>query len=195
MVFTGIIENRGRVRSLIRNRGQNRLEIEAGWTDLETGESVSVDGVCLTVAVLHPDGFGADLSAETLRRTIIGRYRSGQLVNLERALRLGDRLGGHLVYGHVDGVGQVGRIVKRPDYWDMEISVERNIRKYLAEKASVAVNGVSLTVARRLPDGFWLSLIPHTLKATTIGQWRTGDPVNIEVDKVAKYIESLVGAR
>lgn len=192
-MFTGIIEATGKVKSLTRRGGSARLVVEVPWNDLRMGESVSVDGACLTVSALPRGGFEADLSAETLRRTIAGKYQAGAVVNLERALRLGDRLGGHLVYGHVDGAGKLTRIVKRSDCWELEVSVEQGLRKYLVDKASVAVNGISLTAAKRLPAGFSLSIVPHTLKATTVPGWRTGDQVNIEADMVAKHLEGLAG--
>lgn len=191
-MFTGIIEATGKVRSLIRQGGSARLEVVVPWNDLALGESISVDGVCLTVASALKDGFAADVSRETLTRSIIGGYRAGRKVDLERALKLGDRLGGHLVYGHVDGVGRLGRIIKRSEHWEVEVSIERDLMKYLADKASVAVNGISLTVARRIPGGFCLSIVPHTLKSTTISGWRTGDRVNIEMDMVAKHLEALI---
>jgi len=194
-MFTGIIEAAGTVKSLARKGSSARLEVRAPWRDLVQGESVSVDGACLTVASALKDGFAADISAETLRRTIAGNYRAGRRVNLERALKLGDRLGGHLVYGHVDDVGKVARIIKRSGSWVIEVSIDRGLGKYLAEKCSVAVNGISLTVARRLPNGFGLAIVPHTLGATTIGQWRTGDEVNVELDMVAKHLESLIVRR
>jgi riboflavin synthase len=194
-MFTGIIEATGKVKSLVRQGGSARLDFEVPWSDLRMGESISVDGACLTVAGLPKGGFAADLSAETLRRTIAGKYRAGTRVNLERALKLGDRLGGHLVYGHVDGVGKLGRIIKRSACWELEISVDQGLRKYLADKASVAVNGISLTVAGRLPAGFSLSVVPHTLKATAVPGWRTGDEVNIEMDMMAKHLEALIGKR
>ncbi len=194
-MFTGIIEATGKVKSLFRQGGSARLEVEVPWSDLTMGESVSVDGACLTVSGLPKGGFAADLSAETLHRTIAGSYLAGTKINLERAVKLGERLGGHLVYGHVDGVGRLGRITKRSEHWILEISVDQGLRKYLAEKASVAVNGISLTVATRLSAGFSISIVPHTLKATTASGWRTGDRVNIEVDMVAKHVESLIGKK
>lgn len=194
-MFTGIIAALGTVKTLIRQGGSARLEVVVPWNDLTVGESVSVDGACLTVSGLTKAGFAADLSAETLRRTIAGKYRAGTAVNLERALKLGDRLGGHLVYGHVDGVGRIMRIINRADCRDIEVVIDPGLNKYVADKASVTVNGISLTVAGRLPAGFSLSIVPHTLKATTISGWRTGDRVNIEMDMVAKHLESLIGKR
>jgi riboflavin synthase len=190
-MFTGIIGAVGSVKSLARKGSAARLEIQVPWSDLALGESISVDGVCLTVAGIRGDALAAEVSHETIHRTIISDYRVGRKVNLERALGLGERLGGHLVYGHVDGVGRIDRLVKRSNCWEIEIVIEAGLRKYMADKASVAVNGISLTVAKVLPSGFGLVIIPHTLLNTSCGQWRAGDRVNIEVDMVAKYLESL----
>lgn len=194
-MFTGIIETTGAITTLRRAGRSARLELRAPWSGLVLGESVCVDGVCLTVVSALKNGFAADVSAESLRRTIIGDYRPGRRVNLERALKLGDRLGGHLVYGHVDGVGKVARIVKRAEHWDIDLSVDQGLRKYIADKCSVAVNGISLTVAQKLRTGFSLAVVPHTFKATTVACWRTGDGVNIEMDMVAKHLESLMGKK
>lgn len=189
-MFTGIIGAVGSVKSLARKGSSARLEVQAPWSDLALGESVCVDGVCLTVASASKGGFAADVSRETLQRSALGGYRAGRRVNLERALRAGDRLGGHLVYGHVDGVGKISRLTKRAERWEVEVRADPALGRYFPEKASVAVNGVSLTVARRTPSGFRLAIVPHTLKATTMDGWRTGDPVNLEADMVAKYLES-----
>jgi riboflavin synthase len=194
-MFTGIIETIGTVKSLSLKTGTARLEIHTPWSHLSTGESVNVDGACLTVASALKNVFAADVSPESLRRTIIGGYRPGRRVNLERALKLGDRLGGHLVYGHVDGVGKINRIIKRSEHWDIELWADQEWRKYIADKCSVAINGISLTVAEKLSTGFRLAVVPHTLSATTIGSWRAGDRVNIETDMAAKYLEALIKAR
>lgn len=194
-MFTGIIESTGTVKTLALKGTSADLEVQVLWKDLSLGESIAVDGTCLTVASIAKGSFTADVSAESLQRTIIGSYRSGRRVNLERALRLGDRLGGHLVYGHIDGVGRIAKIIKRGDCWDIEVAIDSDLRRYMADKASVAVNGISLTVARRLASGFGLAIVPHTLRATTIGFWRTGDRINVEVDMVAKYLDAMTGKR
>lgn len=191
-MFTGIIEAVGTVRSLIRKAGSARIDIRSSWNDLALGESIAVDGACLTVSGLSQGGFAADLSSETIARTIISHYRTGTAVNLERALRVDERLGGHLVYGHVDGVGRIARMIKRSEHWEVEVSIEQDLRKYIVDKASVAVNGISLTVAKILPSGFGVAIVPHTFENTTLGTWRAGDRVNIEIDMVAKYLESLI---
>jgi len=189
-MFTGIIERTGEVRSLRREGTSARLETNCDLGELKLGESVAVDGVCLTVAQVTKTGFAADVSGETLRRSVIGTYRTGTAVNLERALRLGDRLGGHLVAGHVDCTALLHKIVKRAGAWEITVYCPGRERRYVADKGSVAVNGISLTVAKKLAEGFLLVIVPHTLAATTIGQWRTGGQVNVEYDQIAKYVES-----
>jgi riboflavin synthase len=194
-MFTGIIESTGTVVALRRSGRAARLEVAAPWRDLALGESVSVDGACLTVAAVLKAGFAADVSAESLGKTVIGRYQPGTAVNLERALKLGDRLGGHLVAGHVDCTAQIGTVIRRNETWDIDVVLQGNGIRYIATKGSVAVNGISLTVAEKLPGGFSLAIVPHTLRATTIGSWRTGDRVNIEYDLVAKYLEAYTTGR
>ncbi|MCU0607394.1 MAG: riboflavin synthase [Candidatus Edwardsbacteria bacterium] len=189
-MFTGIIERTGEVRSLRRQGADARLEIGCDLADLVMGESVAVDGVCLTVAQVVKTGFAADVSGETLRRSVIGTYRTGTAVNLERALRLGDRLGGHLVAGHIDRTALLHKIVKRSGAWEITVYCPGKDLRYVVDKGSVAVNGISLTVAKKIADGFALAIVPHTLAATTIGRWRTGGQVNVEFDQIAKYVET-----
>ncbi|HTY07851.1 MAG TPA: riboflavin synthase, partial [Candidatus Edwardsbacteria bacterium] len=167
-----------------------QLEISCGLPGLHLGESIAVDGACLTVAKLEKTGFTADVSHESLDKTIIGKYNIGAAVNLEQALQLGDRLGGHFVAGHVDCAGKIGKIIKRSTDWDLAVHLGRSDLKYIVGKGSVAVNGISLTVAAKLRDGFTLVIVPHTLRTTTIANWRTGDAVNIEFDIIGKYVES-----
>jgi riboflavin synthase len=195
-MFTGIVEGTGRVVTLAVAPGGAgaRLEVEAPWPAgaLAAGDSVAVDGCCLTVAATTPGGFAADLVAETLRRTALGRLAAGDRVNLERPLALGGRLGGHLVQGHVDGVGRV--LERRPVGEGEEVRVElpEALARYVVEKGSIAVDGVSLTVAGVGEGWFAVALVPHTLATTTLGQRGPGDPVHLEVDVVAKYVERLV---
>lgn len=185
-MFTGIVEKVGRV---VRVQG-DRLVFRGAWHDLKTGESVAVNGVCLTVVEVADDIWSADVSPETRRRSTLGNLRVGDAVNLERALSLGDRLGGHLVQGHVDEVGTVVGVEREGEGLRMEIAVFTP--RYLAEKGSVAVDGVSLTVASLTPRGFSVVLIPFTLRETTLGKRRVGDHVNLEYDVLAKYVESLL---
>jgi riboflavin synthase len=195
-MFTGIVEGTGTVVALARSGSGDgaRLEVDTPWPpgELAVGDSVAVDGCCLTVVARTPGGFAADLVAETLRRTALGRLATGARVNLERPLALGGRLGGHLVQGHVDGVGRV--LDRRPVGESEEVRVElpEDLARYVVEKGSIAVDGVSLTVAAAGPDWFAVALVPHTLAATTLGERGPGDPVHLEVDVVAKYVERLV---
>ena len=195
-MFTGIIEGTGTVAALAAAADDSgaRLEVEAPWLagQLEPGESVAVNGCCLTVAEPTRAGFAADLVAETLRRTALGGLRAGARVNLERPLPLGGRLGGHLVQGHVDGVAKVLERTPVGDGEEVRIELPPDLERYLVEKGSIAVDGVSLTVAGVGPGWFAVALVPHTLKVTTLGDRRPGDPVQLEVDVVAKYVERLV---
>jgi riboflavin synthase len=195
-MFTGIVEGTGTVAALTvaPDGGGARLEIEAPWLagDLRLGESVAVNGCCVTVAAPAAAGFAADLVAETLRRTALGGLAAGARVNLERPMALGGRLGGHLVQGHVDGVARI--IDRTPGSLGEEVRVElpEALERYVVEKGSIAVDGVSLTVAGVGPGWFAVALVPHTLEVTTLGDRRPGDPVQLEVDVVAKYVERLV---
>lgn len=184
-VFTGIVEELGRVESLTGHR--LRLAAAQVLGDVELGASIAVNGCCLTV-VAHGDGWWeADVSDETFRRTSLGGLAPGDPVNLERPVRLADRLGGHLVQGHVDAVGRVVEPVP-----DLRVRMPVELTRYVVEKGSVTVDGVSLTVVDALPDGFTVAVIPHTAAVTTLGVRRPGDPVNLEVDVMAKYAERLL---
>jgi riboflavin synthase len=193
-MFTGIVEELGVVRAV----GPTRLEIacHAVANDAQIGASIAVNGVCLTVVDRSDDGLGFDLSEETLRRTSFARLRSGDGVNLERPLTLASRLGGHLVQGHVDAVATVAGIDRTPDggAW-LTVRVPPELGRYLVEKGSVTVDGISLTVAAMGDDTFSVALIPHTLEVTTLGSAEVGHPVNLEVDVIARYVESLLGGR
>jgi riboflavin synthase len=195
-MFTGIVEGTGTVVAFAAASDGTgaRLEVEAAWLagDLRRGESVAVNGCCLTVAEPTAGGFAADLVAETLRRTALGRLRPGARVNLERPLALGGRLGGHLVQGHVDGVATV--LDRRPvgDGTELRVELPGALRRYVVEKGSIAVDGVSLTVAALGPGWFTVALVPHTLAVTTLGDRGQGEPVQLEVDVVAKYVERMV---
>jgi riboflavin synthase len=195
-MFTGIVEGTGRVVTLAVAPGGAgaRLEVEAPWPagTLAAGDSVAVDGCCLTVAAATPTGFAADLVAETLRRTALGRLAAGDRVNLERPLALGGRLGGHLVQGHVDGVARVLERQAAGEGRELRVELPEALARYVAEKGSIAVDGVSLTVAGVGQGWFAVALVPHTLATTTLGERGPGDPVHLEVDLVAKYVERLV---
>jgi riboflavin synthase len=195
-MFTGIVEGTGRVVTLAVAPGGAgaRLEVEAPWPagTLAAGDSVAVDGCCLTVAAATPTGFAADLVAETLRRTALGRLAAGDRVNLERPLALGGRLGGHLVQGHVDGVARVLERQAAGEGRELRVELPEALARYVVEKGSIAVDGVSLTVAGVGRGWFAVALVPHTLATTTLGERGPGDPVHLEVDLVAKYVERLV---
>ena len=189
-MFTGIVEERGRVRAAGR-----RLEVEAKTVtdDAEIGASIAVSGVCLTVAERDEAVLAFDLADETLSRTTLGALREGDAVNLERPVTLLQRLGGHLVQGHVDGVGRVESIEEQAGGATMRIALDEALARYVVEKGSVTVDGVSLTVAAVEDGAFTVALVPHTLAVTTLGDLRPGDGVNLEVDVLAKYVERLMG--
>ena len=184
-MFTGIVEELGSVASLEGPR--LRLSARRVLEDVEMGASIAVNGCCLTVVAWGEDWWEADVSDETFARTSLGSLRPGDPVNLERPVRLADRLGGHLVQGHVDAVGEVVRAVP-----DLQVRVPEQLLRYLVEKGSVTVDGVSLTVVDVLADGFTVAVIPHTAEVTTLGRRRPGDGVNLEVDVMAKYAERLL---
>jgi riboflavin synthase len=203
-MFTGIVEGQGEVLELAPSPGGEgaRLQVSAPWLDgLRVGDSVAVNGCCLTVTTLRPDGFGADVVAESLRRTTIGRLAAGAKVNLERPLALGDRLGGHLVQGHVDGVGTVtgrdpvGEGPRGEAGHQLRLRLDPDLARYVVAKGSITVNGVSLTVMAAGPDWLSVALIPHTMAVTNLGELAAGDQVQLEVDVLAKYVERLLEPR
>jgi len=194
-VFTGLVEEVGQILEVRPGRPTwVRIGAERVLEGTRVGDSISVSGACLTVVELFPDAFAVELAEETLRRTA-PRWRAGVRVNLERALRVGDRLGGHFVTGHVDGVGRVVRFDRRPGATDLYVEVPKGLEKYVAEKGSIAVDGVSLTVVSVRDRVFSVTLIPHTLEVTTLGELKVGDSVNLEVDLLARYLERLMEAR
>jgi riboflavin synthase len=190
-MFTGIVEEVGTVVAV----SPSRLEVAADLDELSLGESIAVNGVCLTVAGRGDRAFVANISEETARRTSLGDLSSGQPVNLERAMISGGRFGGHIVQGHVDGVGKVKQVEGLAGSVEMYFDLPAELEKYLVVKGSVTVEGVSLTVASLGKGEFSVSLIPHTLASTTLGSRKPGDRVNLEVDVLAKYVERLLGAQ
>lgn len=184
-MFTGIVEELGSIESF--EHGRLRIHAVTVLQDTDLGDSIAVSGCCLTVVSAGNDWWEADVSTETIERTSLARHRTGDTVNLERAVRLQDRLGGHLVQGHVDGVGEVVEPVP-----DLRVRVPGALLPYLVEKGSVTVDGVSLTVVAPLDDGFTVAIIPHTANVTTLGAKQPGDLVNIEVDVIAKYVERML---
>ena len=197
-MFSGIVANTGTVRALRRAGDGARIEIACSLPDepVAEGESIAVQGVCLTAVAPANGGFAADLSGETLVRTTLGRARVGQTVNIERALRLNDRLGGHLVLGHVDGTVPVVTVRTGRGFTTIRLALPMALRAEVAEKGSVAVDGVSLTVSALGADWFEAALIPATLALTTLGELRAGALVNLETDVLAKYVRrALDGGR
>lgn len=195
-MFTGIVEELGTVRSVMPNAGGARIEIDARTvlTDAVLGASIAVNGCCLTVVEFTESWWAADAVTETLDRTSLGSLATGSPVNLERPVRLEDRLGGHIVQGHVDGVGTLRARDALPDgSTRMCFTAPAGLLRYIVEKGSITVDGISLTVAALHADGFDIAVIPHTLAVTTLGPKAPGDPVNLEVDVLAKYVERLLG--
>lgn len=197
-MFTGLIEGVGTLAAREMRGGDARLRIDAGtlpFADAALGESIAVNGVCLTVAAFDARGFDADASRETLALTTLGELAIGRALNLERAMRPDGRLGGHLVSGHVDGVGRVLH------HWDdgraqrWQFEVPAHLRRYVAAKGSICVDGVSLTVNAIDDQGFEVALVPHTLQHTAFARTAIGDPVNLEIDLVARYVERLLSAK
>ncbi|MHB8918336.1 MAG: riboflavin synthase [Desulfocucumaceae bacterium] len=196
-MFTGLVEELGVIRAVSRGPDSARLNIEAGKVleDIKKGDSIAVNGVCLTAVDFDRRFFAADVMAETLDKTNLSRLSPGDRVNLERALRLGDRLGGHLVSGHIDGVGAITRLERLDIATLVTISAPAGVLRYIIKKGSVAVDGASLTVVDFSREAFQVSLIPHTAHMTTLGYKKTGDTVNLEGDLVGKYIDRLISAR
>ena len=191
-MFTGIVEERGEV--VLPKGGGQRLAVRAPkvFEEAPVGASVSVNGVCLTVAERDAGVLTFDLAAETMARTTLGALQPGEHVNLERPLTLATRLGGHLVQGHVDGVGEVESVEPAPGGATMRVRLPAGLARYVVEKGSMALDGVSLTVAGVDDGSFTVALIPHTLAATTLGERGAGARVNVEVDVVSKYVENLL---
>jgi riboflavin synthase len=196
-MFTGIVEEVGVLRRLTPGAESVVLDLDAGAVtdDTAVGDSILTDGVCLTVTSLRPGGFTADAMPETVRRTTLGERRPGDRLNLERALTLRSRLGGHLVSGHIDGVGTVRSVVPEDNALVVEIEAPESVSRVTVDQGSVAVDGVSLTVVGVAGDLVRVSLIPHTAAATTLGRLTAGWRVNLEADLIAKYVYAFVAGR
>jgi len=199
-MFTGIVEHLGTIDALDAGVQGGRLRVNladapAIAAEMKLGDSIAVNGCCLTVADFEKNYFSADLSGETLRRTSFGAKRPGDLVNLERPLAAGARLGGHFVQGHVDGTGRVTRLTSEGENWRLGVRVPEELWRYVAEKGSIAVDGISLTVARWQDGAAEMAIIPFTYAHTNVQATSVGDPVNLECDILAKYVESLLEAR
>jgi riboflavin synthase len=193
-MFTGIVEGTGKVMKVeFREQGRRlALSVPPGLTDVQLGDSINVNGACLTVVEINREVIRVDLSNETLQRTTLSEIREGDSVNLERALRLSDRLGGHIVTGHVDGIGTIAELHRERDFLQMKIRAPLSVSKYVVEKGSIAVDGTSLTVNETRGDVIALTLIPFTLEKTVLIHKRVGDRVNLEADILGKYVEKML---
>lgn len=194
-MFTGIIEAVGQIQRMQPRGGDVRLYVQTGKLDLgdvKLGDSIAVNGVCLTAVELPGDGFLADVSQETIRRSALSNLKDGSRVNLEKALTPASRLGGHMVSGHVDGVGKVLSLEQDARSWHFRLEAPANLAKYIAEKGSITVDGISLTVNAVEGAIFHLNIVPHTMQETVMGDYQPGTTVNLEVDVIARYLERLL---
>ena len=191
-MFSGIIECVGKVTALRRLRADAELRLSSDFRGLALGESIAVNGACMTVAARRGSSFTVVVSAESLRRTTLGSLQVGQAVNLERSLRVSDRLSGHFVFGHVDGVGTLAAVRSEGGSALYRFSIPAGFGRFLVEKGSVAVDGISLTVFDCTSRSFTVSVIPHTASATTLGRMRPGAQVNLETDMLARYVDRAV---
>lgn len=193
-LFTGIIEEKGILRQVKYEGPSARLVLDAELVleDVHIGDSIAVNGVCLTVVVFNRRQFEADIMPETLRKTNLGMLKAGDEVNLERALKAGSRLGGHIVSGHIDGVGTVKSLKKEGIATLFEVQAPEQVMKYVIPKGSIAIDGTSLTVVDCTRESFRVSLIPHTSILTVVGRKKAGDPVNLEADMMGKYVERIL---
>ncbi len=192
-MFTGIIQEVGTIKNIADSEENQKISIEANLaSNLNIGASISVDGACLTVVSKQNNTFEAVIMPETIKRTVASKYQSGTKVNLEPAIKVNDRLDGHIVTGHIDFTSKVISAEKDKDGYNITINFPTEYRKYIAMKGSITVNGASLTISKLLSDAFEISLIPHTLEITNLGQLKAGSSVNIEVDLIARYLENLL---
>ena len=196
-MFTGIIEEMGSVKALRHEAGAARLAVSASMVlgGTASGDSICVNGVCLTVVDMDKNGFSADVAVETLKVTNLGELKTGAKVNLERPLQLSARIGGHLVSGHVDAVGRIREKREEGNGWRIFIDAPDTVLRYVIKKGSIAIDGISLTVADVDKKGFSIAMIPHTAKLTTLGFKSAGDSINLETDLIGKYVERLLAGR
>jgi riboflavin synthase len=193
-MFTGIIEDKGKVLR-VEYRGQEKrmtLGFAAHLTEMQLADSININGVCLTIVEKKGQKISFDLSKETIQKTVLGALKEGDSVNLERALKLTDRLGGHIVTGHIDGIGVIVEKRKEGDFLNMKIRIPETISRYVVQKGSIAIDGISLTVNEYLRDEIQLTLIPYTIEKTTLMDKNVGDRVNVEADILGKYVEKLL---
>lgn len=195
-MFTGIIEELGIVKKILKKGASLTLTIQADTIlrDIKKGDSIAVSGVCLTAVDFDDDTFTAEVSSETLDKSNLGELKKGERVNLERAMRIGERLMGHMVSGHIDGTGVILKKEIRGDFMEVEFQAPKGLLRYIVSKGSIAVDGVSLTIAELKKDIFSVSIIPHTKEMTTIGIKKRGDTVNLECDMIGKYVEGFLSA-
>jgi riboflavin synthase len=195
-MFTGIIETTGKLTSMTPGAGGDyRLMVQTGdldLSDVRIGDSIAVNGACLTATDIHASGFSADVSVETLDNTTLGDLRPGAVLNLEKSLTPSSRLGGHLVSGHVDGVGEVTEIRSEARSWHIEVRAPDELARYIARKGSITADGISLTVNEVTGARFALNIVPHTWDVTNMAHWQTGTRMNLEVDIIARYLERLL---
>ena len=194
-MFTGIVEEMGKIRQILLAGSSGKIQIEArkALEGTKVGDSIAVNGVCLTVTSLSHDGFTADMMAETYRRSALGQQKVGDLVNLERAMAAGERFGGHIMSGHIDGTGVIEKLRREENAVWVTIRTKPAVLRLIVEKGSVGIDGISLTVASVSETGFQVSVIPHTGEEMTLLKKKTGDLVNLENDIVGKYVEKLLG--
>ena len=193
-MFTGIIEDIGKISNIKRGARSAILSIQASKVleDAHLGDSIAVNGVCLTVTTLNGDVFTADVMNETLSRSSLGSLRAGSPVNLERAMAAGGRFGGHIVSGHIDGTGRIASVTRDDNAVWFRIMADKKLLRYIVEKGSIAIDGISLTVAKTDSESFSVSIIPHTIGQTILGTRKVGDTVNLENDIIGKYVEKLM---
>lgn len=193
-MFTGIVEEKGIIERIRKGRNSAELSVRASriMDDVRLGDSIAVNGVCLTVTSFNSKGFTADVMHETLNRSSLAQLRGGSMVNLERAMKADGRFGGHIVAGHVDGVGVITDVTKDDNAIWYTVKAEPAVMRYIVEKGSIAVDGISLTVAKVMSDRFSISAIPHTVRETVLAERRKGDTVNLENDVIGKYVEKFM---
>jgi len=193
-MFTGLIEDVGKVKKVVKQSNCLQMTIESHLplNEIKCGDSIAIDGVCLTATGFVQNGFTVDVSPESLLRSTLSKKKPGVRVNIERALRLSDRLGGHLVTGHIDGTATISSIARKGEFTQIDFTSTENILKYIIEKGSVAIDGISLTVNQCRAGGFDVMIIPHTFNSTTLAAGKPGDQINIENDLIGKYVEKFL---